>query len=273
MNRRICFLTLFGLLAGTSLAPAASYDFGSADFNSPDWTLVGSSFWVSDGGISGLGYDPERLRLTSNGGGLNGAAWLNTDEFDLSQSWNASFRGQITFRSGGGADGIGMHFHSDGLGANPSFEGGGLTGNRLTINVDTYQNPGESAVNSVEIFLNGGQLGFIDLGSVLNTGPDLDREFDLVANYDGSGILNVSFDILGDAPGPVSTNVAANLNSFTSGIWGFSASTGGSSENHDVTLANINTVVVPEPSSIALAACGMLFVALLGVRNRKSSTR
>jgi len=270
VTQKFAALAIATFLGVTTAASAASFDFGGADFNSSDWSLVGNSFWANDGGIAGLGFNPQRLRLTSNGGGQNGSAWLNTDEFNLSQPWNATMRGQITFRAGGGADGMGMHFQNDGLGANPSFEGGGLSPNRLTINVDTFQNPGEGAANSVEIFLNGGQLGFIDLGNSLNSGPDVDREFNLAASYDGAGTLTVSFDFLGDAPGPVSNNFAANLNSFTSGIWGFSASTGGSAENHDVTFAQINATVVPEPTSFVLAISS---TALLGLLIRRRNSR
>jgi len=271
LSHRFIAMALAAGLILPAAAPAAvvNYDFTGPDHGSLDWTLNGAAF-VTDGGVGGLGYDPDRLRITSNGGGQNNSAWLNTSGYDFSAAWMARMRGQMSFHAGGGADGMGMHFHRDGLGANPSFEGSGLTGTYLSINVDSWQNSGEAATNSVEVWLSGSQLGFIDLGNVWESGPNVDRPFDLIAAYDGAGTLSVSFDVIGDAPGPTGpVNFAANLNGLTNARWGFSASTGGAAANHDVVHADLTASSVPEPGSASLLGCAAIAMGGLLRRRRR----
>ena len=148
------------LLCGAAMAASPvwavtyDYDFTGADHNSTDFSLVGNASWASDGALS----PPNRLRLTSNGGGQVGNAWVNTGSVDAGQAWSAAFTWQITFGVGGGADGLGFHVHENGTAANTFFNGAGLSTPYLSVGIDTFDNAEGSAFH-VEVHRDGSQIG------------------------------------------------------------------------------------------------------------------
>ena len=243
-----------GVLLGSSqLADADTwaYSFEGAEWGSPDWTGAGNASWANDGGVS----PPKRLRMTNAAGGQNGAAWLNAEQLSPGQDWNTAMRCQITYRGGGGADGMGFIWQTDGLGANPSFEGGGLSGAFLAISMDSWQNSGEIWGNALEVHSSAGQIGALDIGDAL----ERDDFFNVFASYDDdTKNLSVTFD--SDALSPVVGNWNVDLTTlFGPGARahvGFAGSTGGANENHDI--LGMNITAVPEPVSLALLAIGAL---------------
>lgn len=251
---------LWGLVLGSALAgsPALGisfgYDFTGPDFNSPDFSLVGSAGWVTEASVS-------RLRLTPAAGGQVGNAWNNT-AIDGGQAWNAEFTWQITFEGGGGADGLGFHLQEDGTGANTFFNGAGLSDPRLSVGIDTWNNGGEFDF-ALEVHLNGSQVGGeVNLAGLGGVADDV---YQVIMSYDGAGNLTVTVDNTANANTPVVQNFAVNLAALDNAFFGWSANTGGSVENHDIRTFS-GTFVIPEPGTGLLLAAGLLGLARAGRR-------
>ena len=248
------------MVSSTALALSYTYDFTGADHNSSDFSLVGNASWVSDGGLS----PANRLRLTSNGGGQVGNAWLNTENVDGGQAWSADFTWQITFGTGGGADGLGFHLHEGGTGANTFFNGAGLSNPRFTVGIDTYDNAEGSAFH-VEVHLDGTQIYADNLSVITGMGDSFDDVYQVLMAYDGA--TNFALNVI-NTNGGANTGVAnftADLSGLDSATLGFSANTGGAAENHDIRTFN-GTFALPEPSTGLLLGAGL---ALLGLRRRR----
>ncbi len=249
----VALAVIGGLLGLSSSAHAGVYNywFEGLEWGSPDWTMVGNAFYADDGALT----PSKRLRLTSAGNGQVGASWLNADLLSPGQDWNVFMRGQVTYRGGGGADGMGFIWQTDGLGANPGFEGGGLSGAFLAFSLDSWQNAGEAFGNALEIHSSGGQIAALDIGDAL----ERDDFFNLTVNYDDpTNTLSVTFD--SDALAPVTGSWNVDLTALfgpgARAYVGFAGNTGGANENHDVLQTFITAV--PEPASLALLAAGVL---------------
>jgi len=252
------------LLCGAAMAASPvwavtyDYDFTGADHNSTDFSLVGNASWASDGALS----PPNRLRLTSNGGGQVGNAWVNTGSVDAGQAWSAAFTWQITFGVGGGADGLGFHVHENGTAANTFFNGAGLSTPYLSVGIDTFDNAEGSAFH-VEVHRDGSQIYADNLSVIPGMGSSFDDVYQVLMAYDGGG--NFSLNVV-NTNGGASTGVAgigADLSALDVATLGFSANTGGAAENHDIRTFNGSFVAaVPEPGTGLLFGVGLAGLAL-----------
>lgn len=231
-------------------AVCTSFDFLAADWQSSRMSLVDSAFWAND---TAAFFNPnnKRLRLTSNGTGLRGSAWYNTDRVDPSRDWSASFSFQLSFAKSSGADGLSMIIQRDGLGAD--FESGvdnPPTANPyLSIGVDTYFNSGKDAYNeSLEVHVNntfpapaGSSTSGLSLANSKFAGCAanlLDCVYNLNATYSAATHALVVTVTHPGGSGSVSGTWTIDLASLlgTGGNYrvGFAANTGGDAENHDV---------------------------------------
>ena len=216
------------------------------DFESAELNLVGSAFWTND-------YDPlfaphpERLRLTSNGGGQVGSAWW-TGTVDPSQSWSTTFRFQISYPAMGGADGLGFHIQGDGIGANPGHEGGSLSSPRLSVAVDTWDNGPEGTSESLRIILDGTELYLNDLTDFAgdpNPGSS-PSVFRMELTYSaGAHELSIRLFDEGGSDALYDSLEGIGLDHFGPSTVGFSATTGASTENHDIRTWSFDGAIVP----------------------------
>ena len=211
---------------------AFHHDFTGSAFETPDITLVGDSFWVRDEDALFQPH-PQRLRLTNNGGGLVGSAWL-TQPIDASQSWSAAFRLQISHLVNGGADGLSFHLQPDGVETNPGPRGL-FSSSALTLVVDTWDN-GEGTNESLELLLGGDQIFFNDL-SDFAADPTPGRTghvYRLELDYLGA-LRRLRLRLLEEGGTAALENwVDVDLSELTSVHAGFSAQTGASAQNHDI---------------------------------------
>lgn len=243
--------------AGTASALSISGDFSGADYNSAGVSLVGSAGWVSDPGISGSYGANERLRLTGNSpGGQRGNAWLNTDTYRADGAWTFDFTMQITYPQGGGADGMGFHMHEASLGADTWIRGEGLGANFLSLGFDTWNNGGDSPVDfGLVVYNNGSQSGsYVDLGTSIGNPDPWKINVSLAYNGAGNLVVNVANDNSGASTGPL--NYAVNLDDLNEAVIGWSADTGGATQNQDV-VSYAGTFAVPEPSTVLLLGLGL----------------
>ncbi len=208
------------------------HDYTGSDYETAAMTLVGHALWITDNDAL-FQPRPQRLRLTSNNGGQNGAAWL-AQPIDPSRSWSTVFRFQISYPVGGGADGMAFHIQSDGAAVNPGFLGS-FANPHLSVVVDTWDN-GEGTSESLRVFLNGSQILFNDLLDFAAdpTPGSLPHVFRMELEYAGDAhMLHIRLIDEGGTAALVNS-VPADLSGFAPSWPGFSATTGGAAENHDV---------------------------------------
>ena len=143
-----CALSLvlvFGLAGSASAGSInVSADFSGVDYETAAMSLVTGSgsgaYWISDTGINPPFGQNDRLRITGNGGGQRGNAWYNPTTVFANHDWDFSFTMQITYPSGGGADGMAFHLQEVGTSADTFIEGQGLGANYLSVVLDTWNN-------------------------------------------------------------------------------------------------------------------------------------
>ncbi len=278
-------LTLLSTLAVAAL-PAASFTF--ADFSSaPSINLISNASLTSN-----------LLRLTPALENQKGAAWYNT-AVDVQAGFTSEFSFRISDRGGykpdweagvnnDGADGFAFLIQAQGafeVGLYASGIGYYNIPNSLAIEFDTWANKPSYCEP------NGNHVAFQSLGPLPNrpehcAGTDFDGTF---ANPN-LAIATVASDLsngttynarivytpgllqlyLTDFSTPIlaaNVNLGAllNLQGGRNAFIGFTSSTGGAWENHDIVSWNFTNV--PEPGTIALIGLGLVAGGLLRRRS------
>ncbi|MBI2686115.1 MAG: PEP-CTERM sorting domain-containing protein [Acidobacteria bacterium] len=268
-------LTLAVVLAGT--AAAASFTF--ADFSNPSGiNLVGDAALTAN-----------RLRLTPALENQVGAAWLN-NRVNVQGGFVTSFQFQITDRGGykpdwepnvfnDGADGLTFVIQNAGPMALGLYASGiGYYGipRSLAIEFDTWNNKPSYCEP------NGNHIAVQSLGNAENHPehcPDADGAFlnptlgialpskdmsngaiyDVMITYQ-PGLLKIFFDNMALPILSVNVDLGSlfTLENGTGAFIGFTSSTGGAWENHDI--VNWSYTNVPEPGTFFMAGAALLFV-------------
>lgn len=227
-------------------ATTVAMDFRTGDYQTAAIDVLGDALWFSDPDPFYQPW-PQRLRLTGNATFQNGAAWYNGHRIDAASTWSTDFRFQITYPYADGADGIGFHVQSEGLDVLPNFEGSGIDGHRLSIVIDTWNNGSEAADESLRVILDGNVVYSRNLQDFVedpNPGSS-PRVFRLRAEYiDPRKELRLALMDEGGSDYLAET-IKLSLVEFGPSWIGFSASTGGFSENHDIITWSHSAVAVP----------------------------
>jgi len=223
------------------------------DWGSSAWTLVGNAFYADDGGE----YITHRLRITDNNLNRSGSAWLNSTQILPRADWSASMRCQLTYPGGiAPADGMGMVFQTQGPTATATGYYTSFTAPSLVVDICTYDaDLGGAHENAMRVIENGALLQEWPLGTnVENT-----VYYNLFASYvAATKTLTVRYQGDGlDTTETVNTDLLALFGNNTTATFGYTASTGDGTDNHDV-LDGTLSGSVPEPSSLSLLALGAL---------------
>lgn len=264
-------------------APLGAASFTFADFSNPaGLTLVG------DAALS-----TNRLRLTPALENQVGAAWLS-DRVNVQAGFTTSFQFQITDRGGyspdwesgvsnNGADGFTFTIQNAAPAAIGLYASGiGYYGiqNSLAIEFDTWNNKpsycepngNHVAVQSLGTAANrpehcadpGGAFANPTLG-IASPAADLSNGsvYDVIINY-SPGLLSIFLNDLSNPLLTVAVDLGQllNLENGTGAYIGFTSSTGGAWENHDIVQWSYSGTDVPEPSTLWLAAAALAWLAL-----------
>jgi hypothetical protein len=272
------------LVAFLALSITSSSAFGTAftftDFSNPlGLNLVGDAVLTAN-----------RLRLTEAKENRVSSVWLN-DRVDVQNGFTTSFQFQITDRGGytpdwepgvvnDGADGFTFTIQNEGPAARGLYASGigyyGIT-NSLAVEFDTWNNKPSYCEP------NGNHVAVQSLGATGNqpehcadpggafTNPTLGIAVPQKDLSDGTiydvtitylpGLLRVYFDNLSNPLLSINVDLGnlLNLQGGRSAFIGFTSSTGGAFENHDI--LNWSYSDVPEPGSMLLAGLGLLVIA------------
>ena len=248
-------------LAGPSAAGPITHsaNFSGAGYETPAMTLVTGSGdganWISDIGIGAPYGENDRLRLTGNGGGQRGNAWHNAGTVFANHDWSFSFTMQITYPSGGGADGMAFHLHEAGTSADTFIEGQGLGDNHLSVVFDSWNNADHCGVDwGMAVYNNGSSTGTcVDLSTIGS--PDPWAYNVEMTHTDASNYLTVK--VTETNSGNFTYNIyVVDLSELDEATFGWSAQTGGATENHDI--VSFNGTFVPEPGTALLLGFGLI---------------
>lgn len=256
------------------LVPPFDGSFEYPDFDDRAGVMVvGSGVLINDYANIPGDPDADRVRLTGNVNGQSGAAWYY-EPIDLTEGFQTTFDMEITSSIFiNGADDLVFVVQNTADGN--TFVGGqvpdpGTEGASLAVVFDTYQNAGDLGWSSVKVLVNGAlvqQVGLAEFGAQLGlTFYDDDGAFDDVwfytrgyGNPEGyvtdityvPGSLSVSIggvtiiDNLDVDLGPTGSSV---LDEEGKAFVGFTAHTGGLSENHDIVSWSLTTENVTAPA-------------------------
>ncbi|MEM7590973.1 MAG: Calx-beta domain-containing protein, partial [Cyanobacteria bacterium P01_A01_bin.83] len=208
----------------------------------------------------------DALRLTSNGGNQAGSAFLDRP---LAIDSNTSFATQFQFQlsgGSGGADGFVFMLQNDTQALNALGLRGGNLGygsanvgisQSLAIEFDTYRNGWDTNNNHLSVLRDGNTSNPLVTSAAtfdLNSGDLLNAWID----YDGStNLLEVSLGNTANKPATASLSLNIDLASVvgSQAFLGFSAGTGGLSNNHDIInweLATDSNLLAAPPTSVSL---------------------
>jgi hypothetical protein len=259
---------------------------GSAAINMADMSDL--SGWTLKGSAAPFG---NRLRLTPSAGSQGGAAWL-TDAIHMPSNFafNAAFSFEISAPGGAsdGIDGLGADGMLFAIQADPRNQhalggGGGAMGldgvlPQVSVGIDTWPSGSWDVAgnNGMHIEINTGPGSNPSIAQTPAVGqPGMPRLNDggvnyMWVDYDGttmsvylsdtpvkpaSALLSANID-LASIFGPVPNTLLAPGHPGQLPVrFGFTAGTGGAINAHDV--LSFNLTVVPEPSSVVLALCGL----------------
>src|SRR5262245_24746594 len=204
------------------------------------------------------------LRLTPAVGGQNGAAWYTAEKQFAGLAFETTFQFQMTENADppGGSDGFVFLIQNTA----PTYlaGGGGTLGydqlrNSLAVEFDTFQNsevsdpsPSHISVHTNGVGPNGWQES-LSLGSY-NTSPIMDDAAVHTARIAYTpGTLSVYLDNLTTPKLTVAVDLAEKLNLDAGKAWvGFTAATGGGSQNHDIVNWSYN--VIPDVTTTVWAS-------------------
>jgi hypothetical protein len=222
-----------------------------------------------------------RLRLTPPIDSRWGAAW-HSDKQSVAQGFTSIFQFQVSSIEAGdiGADGFAFLIQNDSVtalaagGEDMGYGNYYLTGirNSLAIEFDLHENDTQADPNSNHVSVQSrGVLensGHTSLSLGVATPPFNMKDgavHTALVQYT-PGLLQLSLD--GASPilsVPVNLETLLNLDNGRAWV-GFTASCGGTHEAHDI--LSWTYVAVPEPSSVMLAAIGLIFAAFARHMNR-----
>jgi len=226
-----------------------------------------------------------RVSGTSGANGDAGSAWYTTQQ-PVAGGFSTTFHFQITQPQGindddgnNGGDGFAFVVQNSSGTALGGFGGGigydGMT-NSVAVEFDTFRNSGFGDPNGNHISIHtGGTAANSDnenhsLGIAaslpnmsdgnIHTAGILYLPGTMTVSLDGSNVLTVPLDL----------STKLNLNSGNAWV-GFTAAFLAASENHDI--LNWSVSAVPEPSSLMLAAAGVLSLIAYKCRRRGQTIR
>ena len=278
------------LLSALAVAPLTAVSFTFADFSSaPGINLISNASLTSN-----------LLRLTPALENQNGAAWFNS-AVDVQSGFTSEFSFRISDRGGykpdwepgvnnDGADGFAFVIQAQGVSELGLYASGiGYYGipNSLAIEFDTWANKPSYCEP------NGNHVAFQSLGALANRPEHCSgTEFDGTFTNPTLAIATVGPDLsngttyntrivynpgllqlyLTDFSTPIlSANIdlgtLLKLQGGRNAFIGFTSSTGGAWENHDI--VNWQFTNVPEPGTLALIGIGLVFGGLL--RRRRTA--
>ncbi|MCH2187944.1 PEP-CTERM sorting domain-containing protein [Myxococcota bacterium] len=276
----LCATLLFSTPAWSS-AFVIDHFYTGAQHGSAEITFVSGSGsppgYVSDPSIGPAYGGNDRLRLTSNAYGQRGNAWFNAGHVVASEDWTADIEWQMTYGSGGGADGMAFHMQAVGIGADTFIQGQGLGSNFLSVVFRTWNSGGAGdcgmdfalGVYNNTNWSNPAPVGgsCVDLSGLGGTEPHSYKvEMTHTALTDNLAIT-VTNTNNSNTTGVL--NFTVDLSELDEATPGFSAQTGASSENHDVLSFQAN-FAVPEPGTAVLMGLGLMG---LGWAGRARTTR
>lgn len=244
------------------VAPPFAGTFDYPDFdNAAGINPVGTTRFVNVFPTFPADPDARRLRLTSTAGGQQGSAWYY-DAIDLSGGFETTFDAQFTHPSNiNGADGMSFIIQNSAAGnaAGPfgapypptPAQGGDSASNSLAISLDSYLNTGEPSNAFADVFVNGVSISRANLasaglgiakgsaGNYLSTGVGGGNAYEITIRYvpgDLDVLIDgiVVFDSLDVDLGTGGANPVDVLDASGEAFVGFTARTGGLSENHDI---------------------------------------
>jgi len=225
-----------------------------------------------------------RVSGTSGANGDAGSAWYTTQQ-PVAGGFSTTFHFQITSLQGindddgnNGGDGFAFVIQNSSVTALGGIGGGiGYDGmaNSVAVEFDTFRNAGFGDPNGNHISIHTGgtaansdnenhslgiatNLPYMSDGNI-HTAGILYLPGTMTVSLDGSDVLSV----------PLNLSTKLNLNSGNAWV-GFTAAFLAASENHDI--LNWSVTAVPEPSSLMLAAAGILGLVVYKCRGRSPTT-
>lgn len=222
-----------------------------AGFNFADFSASGTLSLVGDAAITA----DNRLRLTPAEGGRAGAAWYTAEKEFVGAAFSTTFQFQLAnnFDSPGGSDGFVFIIQNSA----PTYlsGGGGTLGyyglqNSLAVEFDTFQNSevADPSGSHISVHTNGtGPNDWsesLSLGSY-NTNPIMDDANVHTAKIAyTAGTLSIYLDDLTTPKLTISVDLADKLSLDAGRAWvGFTATTGGGWQTHDILNWNLDTTI------------------------------
>lgn len=189
------------------------------------------------------------IRLTPDAGNQSGNAW-SYGKVDFARSFTASYSAYFGTKDAAGADGIATVFHNSPSGVNATGGGGSGIGaqgiaNGIVLEIDTYNNGtgfGDIANDHGQIWVSSNQSG----AGLLTTATDLGNVEDglyhnIVVNWNFA-TKTLSYTLDGINAGiytfPAGTPITSYFGGVSKVYFGYTASTGGSSNDQRVRFNN-----------------------------------